>query len=240
MAEGFGAHMSKGKDLLSNVEFVEAIAEFQKAVESKPKSIEAQSWLAIANERWGVHLFKVGETDKAIDAYRKALEAVPDDPYWHENLGTALNKKGDRDSAIKEYQAATQLEPLDGGLRSAYEKLSGGLQGTANENLKTPQVSEHPKTYGGSVSAPVPTYKPEPKYSDQARRAKLQGTLKLMVTIDREGNVSDTMDIEPLGLGLDARGLETVRTWKFQPAMLEGQPVPVSVEVKIAFRFVCP
>jgi len=89
---------------------------------------------------------------------------------------------------------------------------------------------------GGGVSAPIPIYKPEPAYSEEARKAKYQGTVVLWIVVDVQGNVTDPRVVRPLGLGLDEKALETVRTWKFKPALRNGSPVPVRVIVEVSFR----
>jgi TonB family protein len=89
---------------------------------------------------------------------------------------------------------------------------------------------------GGNVSAPIPIYKPEPAYSEEARKAKYQGTVVLWIVVDAQGNVNDCRVVKPLGLGLDEKAVETVRTWKFKPALRNGAPVPVRVIVEVSFR----
>ncbi len=89
---------------------------------------------------------------------------------------------------------------------------------------------------GGSVTAPIPIYKPEPPYSEEARKAKHQGTVVLFIVVDTQGTVTDARVVKPLGLGLDEKALETVRTWKFKPGLRNGVPVPVKVLVEVQFR----
>lgn len=89
---------------------------------------------------------------------------------------------------------------------------------------------------GGNVSAPVPIYKPEPPYSEEARKAKYQGSVVLWIVVDAHGSVSNAQVVRPLGMGLDENAVRTVRTWKFRPAMRNGTPVPVRVMVEVTFR----
>lgn len=89
---------------------------------------------------------------------------------------------------------------------------------------------------GGGVSAPIPIYKPEPAYSEEARKAKYQGTVVLWIVVDATGAVTDCRVVKPLGLGLDEKAVETVRTWKFKPALRNSTPVPVRVMVEVSFR----
>jgi len=89
---------------------------------------------------------------------------------------------------------------------------------------------------GGGVSEPVPIFKPDPAYSEEARKAKYQGTVVLWIVVDAAGSVTDCRVVKPLGLGLDEKAVETVRTWKFKPAQRNGTPVPVRVMVEVSFR----
>ena len=58
----------------------------------------------------------------------------------------------------------------------------------------------------------------------------------LFIIVDSEGNVTEARIVRPLGLGLDEKALDTVRTWKFKPGMRNGAPVPVKVLVEVQFR----
>ena len=87
------------------------------------------------------------------------------------------------------------------------------------------------------VTAPVPSYKPEPGYTSQARHDKIEGKVVLRIVIDVEGDVADAQEVsQRLGDGLDEMAIETVKTWKFKPAQVEGVHVAVRVIVEIDFR----
>ncbi len=89
---------------------------------------------------------------------------------------------------------------------------------------------------GGGVSSPIPIYKPEPEYSEEARKAKFQGTVVLFIVVDEKGNPRDLKVIRPLGLGLDQKAIEAVQKWKFRPGMKDGHPVPVQATIEVNFR----
>jgi len=91
-------------------------------------------------------------------------------------------------------------------------------------------------TVGDGVTAPIPIYKPEPPYTDEARAAKLEGTDVSSVVIDDSGNVADVQVVRRLGNGLDESAAQTLRTWKFKPALKDAKPVPVRVVVEVSFR----
>jgi TonB family protein len=88
---------------------------------------------------------------------------------------------------------------------------------------------------GGGVSAPVPLKRVEAKYSEEARRANYQGICLVSVVVDSHGDPQNVHVVRALGMGLDEKALEAARKWKFKPAMLNGKPVPVRVNIEIRF-----
>jgi periplasmic protein TonB len=93
-----------------------------------------------------------------------------------------------------------------------------------------------PYRVGGGVSAPKALYAPDPEYSEEARKAKYQGTVVLWVVVGPDGRPRDIKVQRTLGMGLDEKAMEAVRTWKFEPARLNGNPVAVQINVEVNFR----
>jgi TonB family protein len=89
---------------------------------------------------------------------------------------------------------------------------------------------------GGGVSAPRATFAPDPEYSDEARKAKYQGTVVLWLIVDPAGHPRDFRVQRSLGMGLDEKAIAAVRTWQFAPAMKDGHPVAVQINVEVNFR----
>jgi TonB family protein len=89
---------------------------------------------------------------------------------------------------------------------------------------------------GGGVTAPVPLYRPEPEYSEEARKAKYQGTVVLYVEVDASGKPKNLKVVRSLGLGLDEKAMEAVEKWKFRPGYKDGKPVTVAATVEVNFR----
>jgi periplasmic protein TonB len=89
---------------------------------------------------------------------------------------------------------------------------------------------------GGGVSAPKALYAPDPEYSEEARKAKYQGTCVLWLIVGPDGHPRDIRIARSLGLGLDEKAIEAVKQWKFEPAMKDGKPVAVQINVEVDFR----
>src|SRR4051812_25432081 len=88
----------------------------------------------------------------------------------------------------------------------------------------------------GGVTAPRAIYKPDPEYSEEARKAKYQGTVVLGLIVDAAGRPRGLKVERGLGMGLDEKALEAVRNWKFEPAEKDGKPVAVAISVEVEFR----
>jgi TonB family protein len=89
---------------------------------------------------------------------------------------------------------------------------------------------------GGGVSAPRVISKNEPEYSEAARKARLEGTAIVVLVVNEDGTLRNVRVPRPLGLGLDEKAIETVRSWRFAPGQKEGKPVPVIATIEVNFR----
>ena len=89
---------------------------------------------------------------------------------------------------------------------------------------------------GGGVSAPTLLFKVEPQYSEEARKAKFQGTVTLYIEGDPSGRATNIRVVQSLGLGLDEKAEEAVKQWKFRPGYKDGKPVTVAATIQVNFR----
>ena len=87
----------------------------------------------------------------------------------------------------------------------------------------------------GNVAAPEKIFAPDPSYPEEARMARVQGVVILQTIIDTVGNVTNIKVLKGLPSGLTESAVETVRSWRFKPATLEGKPVPVHYMITISF-----
>jgi TonB family protein len=89
---------------------------------------------------------------------------------------------------------------------------------------------------GNGVTAPIPIYKPEPEYSEEARKAKYSGEVVLSVIIDAKGLPTNISVVHSLGLGLDEQAIKAVQQWRFKPGTKDGKPVAVQAQIAVNFR----
>ena len=72
--------------------------------------------------------------------------------------------------------------------------------------------------------------------SDEARKARYSGIVKLGADIDGSGHPRNIRVVQSLGMGLDERAVEALALWLFRPGTKDGKPVAVSALVEVSFR----
>jgi TonB family protein len=89
---------------------------------------------------------------------------------------------------------------------------------------------------GNGVSAPKVIYHPDPEYSEKGRQAKFQGVCVLWLVVGTNGIPHDIKVARSLGMGLDEKAIEAVKRWRFAPALKDGKPVAMQINVEVSFR----
>jgi len=89
---------------------------------------------------------------------------------------------------------------------------------------------------GSGATPPRAIYSPEPEFSEEARKAKYQGVCTLGVIVDAQGHPTNIRVLSSLGMGLDEKAIQAVKTWRFEPAMKDGHPVPFEIAVEVDFH----
>ena len=85
-------------------------------------------------------------------------------------------------------------------------------------------------------SVPFVVAKVKPAYSEEARLAKLEGSVLLALVVGADGTPRDIHVVRPLGLGLDDKAIESVQTWQFKPASQNGAPVDMMATEEVFFH----
>ena len=92
----------------------------------------------------------------------------------------------------------------------------------------------------GRIGAPIQParviHQVDPEFSEEARKAKYQGMVVLLIEIGTDGLPHNPKVIEPAGLGLDQKAIEAVEQWRFRPAQRAGKPVLTTARVEVHFH----
>jgi TonB family protein len=168
-------------------------------------------------------------------------------------LGVTHSSENNANEADAQFKAALALQDPNSTdavtILQVYSRFlqKQGRQGEAKElatrAIETQKAIAAKPVFGASVqkigpgiSAPVPLTKVEPGYTEEARIARLQGTVLISAEIGADGLAHNIQVVRGLGLGLDERAVETIQQWIFKPGMKDGQPVPVMASIEVNFR----
>jgi protein TonB len=112
--------------------------------------------------------------------------------------------------------------------------LGGILGGMVEEAPPPPPPPAKPKRVGGELQAPALIHRVEPDYPGVAVAAKVSGTVILEATVNESGTVTDVHVLRSILL-LDQAAIKAVKQWRYQPLVLNGQPVPFILVVTVTF-----
>jgi TonB family protein len=104
-----------------------------------------------------------------------------------------------------------------------------GVQQPATGNDEIFQVAE------GGITAPRIVSRVAPTYPEEARKAKIGGTIVLFVEITTSGTVANVVVLQGLGKGMDESAVSAMKQWKFAPATKDGRPVAVMMTVEMNY-----
>jgi len=121
--------------------------------------------------------------------------------------------------------------PGDRGIGAGKDGGMGDREGTGGGE------GESKMPFARGVLSPSCAICPYPVYTDEARHAKVQGTVTLRVFVGPDGKASEIRVVRGVGFGLDERAVQTVRGWKFNPARDANQHASAAwVTIESVFR----
>ncbi len=198
--------------------------------------------------------------DQAVNYLQRSINADPKGPNVAEAMawmGLAREAKGDLveaesllSRAASMDSEATPKHALVMEMFADFLKGEGrdgeaeGLQARAFEIRKDHFASLSPKAtdsaaalrIGNGVQPPTVISKSDPEYSQEARAAKRQGVVEMVVTIGTDGKAGNMTLKRGIGYGLDEKAEEAVSKWRFNPGMQGGMAVPVIATIQVNFR----
>jgi periplasmic protein TonB len=113
--------------------------------------------------------------------------------------------------------------------------IIGGVMSAAPPPPPPPKAAT-PKRIrvGGQVESAKLIFQPKPEYPPLAKMARIQGTVKLEAIISKDGTIQDLKTISGHPLLLKS-AIDAVSRWRYQPTLLNGEPVEVVTEIDVNF-----
>jgi TonB family protein len=113
----------------------------------------------------------------------------------------------------------------------------GMLLGANFAHLEAARPDEKPRrvTVPGKEMSQRLTYKVNPIYPEEAKKNKIQGTVKMTAVVGTDGTIQQLRVDEGYPLLVKA-ALDAVRQWKYEPMFVNGEPVEVVTAVYVIFQ----
>ncbi|MDZ4798163.1 MAG: energy transducer TonB, partial [Bryobacteraceae bacterium] len=87
---------------------------------------------------------------------------------------------------------------------------------------------------GGNVQAAKLVNQPKPQYPPLARQARIQGVVRFNAVIGKDGAIANLTLVSGHPL-LVPSATDAVRQWRYQPTLLNGEPVEVVTQIDVNF-----
>ena len=185
---------------------------------------------------------------EANELIQTAIQLEPGDPEVRVDQAQILslmNRSNDAidalDLALKLAHTPEQTAAVENVLQSI-KKFEAERSKLKNQNLAMRRVEttsgSGPTSPQNSAAEKPPRaiYSPDVEYTEEARRAKLEGTCVVSLMVGVDGKPSNIVVIKKLGMGLDEKAVETVSKWKFEPGTRYGRPVPSRLHLSLGFQ----
>jgi protein TonB len=96
-------------------------------------------------------------------------------------------------------------------------------------------ADDQPLRFTVGMTRPEIVHQVQPRYTEVARRAGVQGSVIVEAIIDEQGNVDNVRVLRGLPMGLDKAAIEAIQQWRFKPATMGSKPVKVFFTLTVNF-----
>jgi protein TonB len=169
-----------------------------------------------------------------LSAYKKLAEppqpAVKKATLGEVHLAAPKSNRSSVAPEVGDADAALSLNP--GQVTPAGDGLSGGL---SVGNSRQPVAPAAPIAIGGDANPARLLSSIPPTYPSLAKTQRIEGAVRIDALIDPTGRVS-SMKVVSGPVLLHQAAMDALRQWKYQPATLNGKPVPMHLTVTVQFR----
>ena len=202
------------------------------AIELGDQSAEAHYAIAEASLRLGDPAKAIEEADLALHSKSDFAPALITKSLAY----SSLKQPADAAASLEKFLAISPTDPDADVWREQMERLRKSAEAATSSTGSTATGADGP--FSGkdvTVRARVLS-KPEPTYSDVARKAGVAGTVVMRCVFASDGEVKNFVIVRALSYGLTAKAVEAARRIKFTPATRDGKPVSMWMELQYNFN----
>jgi TonB family protein len=232
---------------------------FEHVIGLRPNAVDAYAKLALA-------LIIANQSERAVAMAKRAIELGDQSPEVHYAMAESSFRKNNSAKAIEEAENTLQIKSdfapalitkslahyslkqypeaaasLERFLAISPNDLDAEIWRGQLDELRNRAYESYPDQQvaftGKEVIQKVRVLsKPEPQYSEEARRAGATGTVLLRTIFSSDGEVKHILVVKALGYGLVTKAAKAARLIKFEPAMKDGKPVSMYMMLEYNFN----
>ena len=211
--------------LILNNESQRANAMAQRALELGDLSAEAHYAIAEASLRGGAPAKAIEEAETTLRINPGFASALVTRSFAQYNLKQYAEAK----ASLEQFLALSPNDLDAEAWRGQLEELSALTYPSSNQ--PSPAFSSRDVTQKARVLA-----KPEPTYTEAARKAGVTGTVVIRAIFSADGEVTHILVIRALGYGLTTQSIKAAHRIKFAPSIKDGQPVATQMMLEYNFN----
>jgi len=129
-----------------------------------------------------------------------------------------------------------RLELLVNGIKAITANVDNLTTTTFDQTLLAAPKGAIERRQCADMKHVVPVKTPDPSYPESARQNKLMGDTTVAMTVLADGSVTDIRLVGSAVRSMDDATLQTLKTWRFKPAMCGAEPIVSDIEVVVSFR----
>ena len=148
-------------------------------------------------------------------------------------VGPAIGAEQEQPAEPSTEQIAELVERA-AALQEQLQAVLDELQALLGDSDRPAAGSDEPFRIGGGIRPPAKIVNADPVYPPEAREARLQGVVIMEVTLSPTGEVSDVEVLRSVPQ-LDEAAVAAVRQWRYEPTLVDGEPVPILLTVTVNF-----
>ena len=149
-----------------------------------------------------------------------------------ESIGSAVAQEQPAEPSSEQI---AELVARAAALQEQLQAVLDELQALLGGSDRPAGGSDEPFRVGGGIRPPMKVLDVSPVYPPEAREARVQGVVILEITLSRTGEVSDVEVVRSTPL-LDEAAVAAVRQWRYEPTLVDGEPVSILMTVTMNFR----
>ena len=149
-----------------------------------------------------------------------------------ESTGSAVEQEQPAEPSSEQI---AELVARAAALQEQLQAVLDELQALLGDSDRSAGGSDEPFRIGGGIRAPRKVADVAPVYPPEAQEARVQGVVVMELTLSRTGEVSDVEVLRSTPL-LDEAAVAAVRQWRYEPTLVDGEPVSILMTVTMNFR----